>query len=175
MIESSPEPDIEDDESVGPALFDAILRPHRSLSPRGFVVMMIAVSVIGFIAGMAFVLNGAWPVVGFFGLDIVLIYGAFRINYHSGRMYETVRLTERSLVVRRVSPNGKVQNWRFQPYWLQVNLEDPPRHDSALTISSHGKSLTIGDFLTPGERLEFAAALRAALYKLRQPPGQAAE
>jgi uncharacterized membrane protein len=164
-------------ESTEPALFDAVLEPHRSLSQRGFLTLMAAIVVVSFAAGIAFTLMGAWPVFGFFGLDAALIYLAFKINYRSARMYETIRLTEDDLTVVRVNASGRIQRWSFQPYWLKVDMEDPPQQDSKLMLSSHGKSLVIGSFLAPHERAEFARALERALYKLRQPvtPASAAE
>ncbi len=157
-------------ESTDPALFDAVLEPHRSLSRSGFLTLMAAVVVVSFAAGIAFTFMGAWPVFGFFGLDAVLIFIAFKINYRSARIYETIRLTEENLTVVRVNASGRVQRWSFQPYWLKVDIEDSPHQDSKLMLTSHGKSLVIGSFLTPHERLDFARALETALYKLRQPP-----
>ena len=150
-------------------LFDAILQPNTSLEPRGFLLLMVAIASVSFVAGMAFMLAGAWPVLGFFGLDVALIYLAFKANYRWARMYETVRLTSDSLLVERVSPSGKVQRWRFQPYWLKVDIDAPAKHDSQLVLSSHGKRLKIGSFLTPDERVELARALQDALAKLRRP------
>lgn len=150
-------------------LFDAVLQPNTSLSPRGFLLLMVAIGAVSFVAGMAFMLMGAWPVLGFFGLDVALIYLAFKANYRWARMYETVRLTEDKLVVERISPSGKVQRWKFQPYWLKVDFDLPVSHESQLVLSSHGKRLRIGAFLSPDERHEVADALRAALAKLRAP------
>jgi uncharacterized membrane protein len=146
-----------------PLLFDAVLAPHRSLGPRGFLILMSAVCAFAFAAGLGFYLVGAWPVVGFLGLDVLLIYGAFRLNYRHGRMYESLTLTPRALTVARTNYWGETETWRFQPYWLRVSMDDPPRHDSQLSLTSHGKKLVIGAFLTPDERLEVARALRAAL------------
>ena len=157
-------------EPLDPALFDAVLEPHRSLSRSGFLTLMAAVATVSFAAGIAFFMMGAWPVFGFFGLDAVLIYIAFKVNYRGARMYETVRLTEDMLTVVRVNPSGRVQRWSFQPYWLKVDIEDPPSQDSKLMLTSHGESLVIGSFLSPHERLDFARALETALYKLRHPP-----
>ncbi len=157
-------------ESTDPALFDAVLEPHRSLNRSGFLTLMAAVVAVSFAAGIAFTFMGAWPVFGFFGLDAVLIFIAFKINYRSARIYETIRLTEENLTVVRVNASGRVQRWSFQPYWLKVDIEDSARQDSKLMLTSHGKSLVIGSFLTPHERLDFARALETALYKLRQPP-----
>jgi uncharacterized membrane protein len=152
------------------ALFDAILQAHRSLSPLGFVVLMAFVCLVSFTAGIAFLIAGAWPVFGFFGLDVLLIYIAFRLSYRSGRLYETVRLTRDSLTVQRVFPSGEVKSWTFQPYWLRVEMDDPPRPDSRLRLTTHGRSLVIGSFLTPTERLEVAEALKAALATQRARP-----
>lgn len=150
-------------------LFDAILQPNTSLPPKGFLLLMTAIASVSFVAGMVFMLLGAWPVMGFFGLDVALIYLAFKTNYRWARMYETVRLSEDSLLVERISPSGKVQRWRFQPYWLRVNLDSPGAHDCQLILSSHGKRLRIGAFLSPDERVELADALSGALSRLRSP------
>ena len=152
-------------------LFDAMLTPHRSLSPRGFLVLRSLVCAVSFTAGVAFFLMGAWPVVGFMGADVLLIYLAFRINYRRARMFEEVVLTRDALVVRRVDHWGAEKRWTFQPYWLQVRMDDPPEHESQLTLRSHGKSLVIGAFLTPEERLSLARELQQHLAVCRCAPG----
>lgn len=150
-------------------LFDAVLRPNVSLNPRGFMLLMLAIVSVSFIAGLAFMLAGAWPVLAFFGLDCALVYLAFRANYRCARVYETIRLTEDTLLVERVSPSGRVQRWRLQPHWLKVDIDRPARHESELVISSHGRRLTVGAFLTLDERAELADALRDALDRMRRP------
>ena len=159
-VSSSPPP-------ASPLLFDAVLLPHRSLGRRGFLILMLLISGISFAAGLAFLLIGAWPVFGFFGLDVLAIYVAFRLSYRSGRLVETVQLSETELRVSRRQPSGKSRSWTFAPNWLRVAIDNPPAHDSQITLSSHGQSLTVGSFLTPDERLEFALALREALNRWR--------
>lgn len=149
--------------------FDAVLHPHTSLGPRAFLLLMAVLGFISFIAGIAFVMIGAWPVFGFIGLDIALVYMAFRINYTGARRYETLKLTESALIVEQYSPQGERQSWRFQPYWLRVEIEEPPQPDSPLTLRSHGEALEIGSFLTPGEKHDLAIALRAEFERLRNP------
>ena len=153
-----------------PLIFDALLSPHRSLSPRGFAILLIAVCAVAFVAGMVFFLAGAWPVVGFLGLDVLLIYVAFRVNYRHSRMHETLALTRRDLTVCRVDHRGRVASWRFQPTWLQVLIDDPPDHHSQLVLRSHGRSLVIGAFLSPAERFDLATALRHALARAKCAP-----
>jgi len=150
-----------------PLYFDARLTPHRSLSRRGFLVLMLAVCAVSFVAGLAFYLAGAWPVVGFLGLDVALVYLAFRINYRRARTYETLRLSRDDLLVEHVNHWGQKRTWRFQPYWLQVLLDEPAAGDSRLVLRSHGQSLEIAGFLPPAERSDLALALRSALAKVR--------
>lgn len=157
----------------GPALFDAELRPHRSLSPRGFLLLMAVVCAISFTGGLLFFLMGAWPVIGFLGADVLLIYLAFKINYRSGRLVERLYLTRDSLTVSRIGPGRRSRTWEFQPYWLQVVFDDKAmaneRSDCPLILRSHGRSVAVGSFLTRQERGEVAGALRAALSRVRQP------
>ena len=155
---------VEDEETVR---FDAVLHPHTSLNPRGFFLLMAVVGLVSFCAGIAFVAIGAWPVFGFFGLDVLLVYFAFKLNYRDARRYETLRLTDSLLTVERVAPSGRRERWRFQPYWLQVEVDDHPAAKNALTLRSHGRILEIGSFLTPDEKIDLANALRAELNKLR--------
>ncbi len=150
-----------------PILFDAVLHPHRSLPPSGFTLLMVVFGGSSAAVGVAFLIQGAWPVLGFLGLEIGLVYLAFRINYRDAQVYETVRLTERALTVWRITRTHEPQSWSFEPAWVRVSMDDPPQHHSALRVSSHGHSLRIGAFLSPEERLELAHALRGALLAWR--------
>lgn len=150
-----------------PPLFNAVLTPHRSLSPTGFWLLMGGVALVSFTAGLVFLLKGAWPVFGFFGVDVALVYFAFRASYRSGHLYETVRLTRGELSIQRVLPSGQTRSWTFQPYWLRVHIDEPAVPSSQLTLTSHGRSVAIGSFLSPAERVELARALRDALSRAR--------
>jgi uncharacterized membrane protein len=156
-------------DSGEPVVFDAVLTPHRSLSPVGFFLLMSAVALVGFAWGAAFLLIGAWPIFGFCGIEIGLFFLMFQLSYRSARMFERLHLTPSCLTVERHDPRGRVRRWRFQPAWLRVAIDDPPKHDSRLTVSSHGRSLAIGSFLSAEERLDLAHALRAALDRSRAP------
>ena len=151
----------------GPPLFDAVLQPRRSLPSAGFAVLMGMVALVALGNAVAFMTIGAWPVSGFCGLEVLLFYVLFRLNYRRARTFERVRLTEGMLTVERHFHWGEVRRWSFQPYWLRVNLAEPPQPDSPLTLSSHGRSLVVGSFLSPDERLDFARALRQALASQR--------
>lgn len=147
--------------------FDAVLFPHRSLGATGFLILMTLICVVSFITGLAFTLMGAWPVTGFFGLDVLLIYIAFRLNYRSARTHETLRLTRDALRVERHLPSGRVKRWNLQPAWLRVEMDSQHGRHSTLNLTSHGKRLAIGSFLSGEERLDLARSLRAALMQCR--------
>ena len=144
-------------------IFSASLTPNRSLSRFGFWVLFITVSLSASVVGISFMQMGAWPVLGFCGLEMLVLFIAFRANYISGQKSEEVKLTENLLEVRKISPLGHVLRWRFEPTWLQITIDEPLKHDSKLQLASHGRSLEIGAFLTPEERLQLADALRSAL------------
>jgi len=147
--------------------FHAVLTPHRSLSPTGFVILMVVLSAISFVTGLAFYLAGAWPVMGFFGLDVALIYLAFRLNYRSGRLYETVELTTARFTWTRVHPSGRREQFDCNPYWARVNLREWPDGRTDLRIVSQGRELAFARFLTDEERRTFASALQGALNDAR--------
>lgn len=149
--------------------FSAVLTPHRSLNPHGFMVLMIAICAVSFGTGLLFYLIGAWPVMGFMGLDVALIYVAFRLNFRSLRLYETVDLTDEALTVTRVQPSGEAQSWSFNPYWVRVSLEPRVGRSTELSLASHGKRLVFAAFLTDPEREDFASALSRALSAAKSP------
>ncbi len=152
-------------------LFSAVITPHRSLSGHGFLVLMIAVSIVSFAAGMVFLLMGAWPVFGFFGLDVLLIYWAFRINYRTALAYEEVMITASELRVRRVSHRGKTAEWSFNPLWVRLDRDVHAEFGiERLFLVARGRRLPIAAFLSPPEKESFAAALLAALVEAKRGP-----
>jgi uncharacterized membrane protein len=152
------------DNSGEPTLFSAILTPHRSLSATGFVIVMTVVGSVSFTAGMVFLLIGAWPVFGFFGLDVLLIYLAFRANYRTGTAFEEVSVTPSQLMVRKVSHRGAVSEWNLNPAWVRLEREVHEEFGiEKLLLVSHGRKLSIAGFLSPGEKKSFADALTAAI------------
>ncbi len=156
-----------------PKQFSATLLPYRSLSRKGFVLFMAIVCIVSFVAGAVFISIGAWPVTGFFGLDVLLIYWAFRANYRSADMYEKVDLDDSELRITRVHPSGREEVWTFNPYWVRLGLEERETSADVMSITSHGARFIFGAFLNDEEKKEFVVALRSALAGL-QPANQRA-
>jgi uncharacterized membrane protein len=159
---------VSEPETPAGAQLDLVLRPHRSLSPLGFWIIMAVLAAFSFVGGIVFWLAGAWPVIGFLGIDVVLVYIAFKASYAGGRAYERVRLSPDLLTVERVDAYGRREAFSLPPHWLRVELEDSVQR-SELRLASHGRSLTIGAFLPPEERAEVADVIRAALARRSDP------
>ncbi len=152
-------------------LFEARLVPHRSLPPAAFALLMSAVIAVAFIAGAVAVAFGAWPVTGFTGVELLLFYLLFRLNYRSAAgASEWICLTADRLEVVRCERNEETGRWSLQPYWLGVALESSETDGGgAVLLRSHGRTLAIGRFLAPEERLRLKEALALALSRARAP------
>ena len=154
-----------------PELFSALLTPHRSLNRTGFLVLMVFVGIVSFVTGLAFLLMGAWPVFGFFGLDVLVIWWAFRINFRRAVATEEISVTPSVLRVRRVSHRGHVVEWVLNPLWVQLDRkEDAEFGIEKLYLVSKGRRVSIARFLGPDEKASFAKALLAALQAARRGP-----
>lgn len=148
--------------------FDAEIRPNRSLPNPGFYALMAAVALISFSAGIAFMMLGAWPVLGFFGLDVVLVWLAFKLSYRDGRRRETIQITAEEIRVSRASPFGHLTNFRLPAAWTKVEIAGEGEPDVQARLRARGKTLIIGSLLSPRERESLAEAVREALVKARR-------
>lgn len=158
-----------------PTIFSAIITPHRSLSRTGFLVVMGLVGGVSFSSGLFFFLLGAWPVVGFMGLDVLLVYWAFRINYRAAAAFEQITVTSSELRVCRVTHRGQVTEWTLNPVWTRLDRETHEDYGLLrLFLVSHGDKLAVAGFLSPKERESFATALSAALGEAKRGPTRTA-
>ena len=154
-----------------PELFSALLTPQRSLNRTGFLVLMVFLSAVSFAAGLAFLLMGAWPVFGFFGLDLLAIYWAFRVNFLRARASEEISVTPSELRVRRMSHRGHAVEWVLNPLWVQLDQKIHAEFGiEKLYLVSKGRRVSIASFLGPDEKASFAKALLVALQAARRGP-----
>jgi uncharacterized membrane protein len=156
-------------------IFAAIITPHRSLGPTGFLIFMACLGGLSFVSGIVFVSIGAWPVFGFFGLDVLLVYLAFRANYRSARAYEEVTVTASELTVRKVNHRGGVRQWTLNPLWVRLErIVHAEFGIERLFLISHGRRVAIASFLSPAEKASFARALSSALGEAKRGPARTA-
>jgi len=152
-------------------IFCATITPHRSLGRRGFIVVILAVGIVSFIGGIVFLIAGAWPIVGFFGLDVILIYWGFRANYRAAIAAEIVTVTPTQLLVSRINHRGRKEQLSFNPLWVRLERKDDPEFGTeALYLVSRARKFPVAAFLSHKEKAGFADALQAALHEARRGP-----
>ncbi|WP_315925186.1 DUF2244 domain-containing protein [Mesorhizobium sp. SP-1A] len=148
--------------------FHALLTPHRSLGRTGFTILMGAMLFGWAVTGIIMLSHGAWPVFGFFGLDVIGLYVAFRLNYRAARAHEEVSVSRTALDILKVAPSGKSERHRFNPFWARFSVAR--KTDIGITgmaVEAQGSSVPIGTFLNPDDRESFATAFSRALAKAR--------
>lgn len=148
-------------------LYQFELVSHRSLGRAGFKLLMAVVILINLVVGGTFYALGAWPVLAFCGLDVALIYWAFKANYWAGHLRETIELSPAIMTVTRFHPSGTSERFEFNPYWVRVRLTEQADGRNILKLASHGQELKFAHFLSDDERRDFADSLTGALLSAR--------
>lgn len=149
-------------------IFRALLLPHRSLGRTGFIVLMSLLGGIWLVTGLFFLSIGAWPIFGFFGLDMLAIYIAFKLNYRAARAREEVSVSRLALDIVKTTPSGRSEAHHFNPFWARFRVS---RHDeigiTGMAVEGEGQLVQIGAFLNPDDRESFATAFGRALSTAR--------
>jgi uncharacterized membrane protein len=153
-VSSTPDP---------PVHFATSLSPHRSLSPEGFKWLIGVALAANLLIGVPMLVVGAWPVFGFLGLDVWLLWFLFKQSYLDARRSETLVLTDRELIVVRIAADGEREEHRLDAYWLRLE------NGESLVAVSRGNRVVLGRFLSPDERAGLAEQLKAALAEWRSP------
>ncbi len=138
------------------------MRPHALRLVFGVVLA------INLAFALNFLLRGAWPIAPFMGADVALLGWGLMASARAARRYEHVTLTPSRLAILRQPVKGQASQVEFNPYWVRVRIENEPQPGSALTLTSHGRSVQVGTFLGPNERLSFAGLLKNALHAARE-------
>ncbi len=150
-------------------IFHARLTAHRSLGPKGFRNLMLVLAVCWGGAGLVFLSMGAWPVFGFFGLDLVLVWFAFRWSYRSAKAQEEVKLSSQQLSISKIAPSGRKSEHGFHPLWVKFNVL---RHDligvTGMNVEANGRRVSFGSILNPDDRESFAKAFALALSEAKR-------
>lgn len=153
-----------------PILFEAVCTPPRSLGGRGEAVIACCVLGASAVVGAMFLVLGAWPVLGFTGLEAVLVLGLMRLYRRwSRRATEIVILTPERLLIRRTDARGRRQDLELDPYWARLTLQERPGQVSALLLRQRRRCVEIGRLLGEEQKRDLADALGAALRRYREP------
>jgi uncharacterized membrane protein len=157
--------------SVGPdrPIFAAVIRPHRSLGRDGVRIVVTLFCIASLVASVPFLVLGLWPIGGLFGLDVLALYAALRVNNRHANAFEEVVLTPIELLFRRVTHRGETREWHFNPLWTKLDRENDDDFGlQKLALVSRGERLVIAGALSPPERQSFAEALGKALAQAKR-------
>lgn len=146
---------------------DAVLVPNQSLSPKAVALVMAGIGALSFISGLAFYAVGAWPVIGFFGLDLLGLYVAFRWINRQQRQQTRITITADTIRIHHFAADNSEKTAEIPSAFARVELDTPVTHNSWLRIEHGQTAWVIGRFLTPKERGSLAKTLRAALANAR--------
>ncbi|WP_159729151.1 DUF2244 domain-containing protein [Methylosinus sp. Ce-a6] len=153
------------------AIYQARLIPHRSMTPRQAHLFILLFGAGTCVLSLPFFILGAWPVIGFMGLDVLALYVAFRVSFRSAEAFESLRLTPFELAIVKASPYGARQERRFDTYWLRLEAEtDEEFGTQRVLLVSRGERVEIGAFLAPEQKAALAAELSRALAEAKRGP-----
>lgn len=150
-------------------IFAATLAPNRSLGPFGTRLLLGLAALVALVSAVPFLLMGAWPIGGFLGLDIALLYIGFRINNRDARRREQIVLSRIELLIRKIGWRGDVDERRFNPFWVRLHTEEDPDYGMVrLAVVQRREEIEVGSFLAPAERADLAGCFRGALAEARR-------
>ena len=151
-------------------LLEAEIAPTRSIDRRvtRWILSMFAVSCLT--VGFLFWWRGAAPVMGFMGLEIVLLFGAFWLSFRDAAAREALSLNGAETTIHTRDSSGRVRTTKLQTYWLNVSIEGLPGRGGRLILRSRDQSIELGSFLAPNERLELADAIKQAIFRSKEGP-----
>jgi len=149
-------------------LFAATLTPHRSLTPTGKKVVIGLVAALALVPGIVFYVAGAWPVVGFMGLDVLAIWAALTISMRGGKAFEVVTLWPTSLELKKVDAKGTEEVLSFVPKSVKFVIDrDYNERVTALWLKAETKKIPLGAVLSADDKLSLSKVFGTALRKAR--------
>ena len=152
-------------------ILDATLSPHRSLSRRQARGVILGVGIVSSALSIPFTLVGAWPVVGFLGLDVLALSIAFAVSFRSAELREYIRVTPLEFVLSKVGLDGREREWRFNPLWVRLVRRDHAEFGLlGLSLASRGRSVEFAGFIGPDARETVARDVSRALAEARRGP-----
>ncbi len=149
--------------------FCAVLTPHRALDGDGIRWVMVITCLLAAIPGFVFFFMGAWPIVGFLGLDVLALFWALTHSRRDAHGFEEITLYQDQLSVRQVTPKGHETIHKLNPFWTKIEvLKDFEDRVTDIVLRSKEQKLFVGRFLNPDDKKSFASAFSNALYRVKR-------
>jgi uncharacterized membrane protein len=149
--------------------FEAVIVPHRSLSPAGLRWVLGILLLLSGVVSAGLWYLGAWPVIGFTGIEAVLAVWLLHRNATGTKATELLLLSDAGLLVVRTDRAGRRRERRLSGEWLRADLEERPGQVPALLLRDRGKRMEVGAALGEAEKRQLATALQDAIHRQRHP------
>jgi uncharacterized membrane protein len=147
-------------EQISQSDFTITARPNCSLSGKGRWGILVAVAAVSFGIAAGFAWVGAWLVLPFAGLEILLFGLALHVISRSAGDYEYIAINGNCMRLEQRFNNRTTHN-EFQCYWAQVILQSAALGGHCrLFVRSHGKQVEVGRFMSDEQRIELASQLK---------------
>ena len=168
---TGPETGAADHDPATTKLLEVRITPHRSMSQRNVRVLVGLFAGVSIATSVPFIVMGAWPVAGFMGLDVAILFLAFQASFRAARAYEDVIVTPLELLLAKVSAEGRRREWRFHPAWVRIDKEEHVEFGLLhIAICSRGRRVEVAGFLGPDAKADFASDLTRALGEAKRGP-----
>jgi uncharacterized membrane protein len=165
----SAHPDGLDPATMDRPVYSAVIRPHQSLSQDGFRIVMGLCCLVSLVTSIACWRAGFWPIAGFFGLDMLALYIALKVNFRRGRSFEEVAISPLEVFLARIDPRGVRREWRFNPLWTKLSrIDDDEFGLRTLTLTSRREHVVVARDASPDERAIVADGLTRALAQVKR-------
>ena len=96
---------------AAPLYMDAEIRPNRSLSERGFIVLIAIVTLANCASAAVFIALGATFVPIFLGVDLLAVVVAFLVSFRTARRIERVQVSASAIRVTHETPRWSRLVW----------------------------------------------------------------
>lgn len=150
-------------------VFSAELHPYRSLGRNGHRIFFLIAGALSLAHMAVFLLSGAWPVVMFFGVDFLILFGAFWLNNRAAKAREVVSLSRTNISIRKISPSGRETEHMFNPFWARFLVSRKAKIGiTAMHVRGNGRETDVGTFLPLDDRERFASAFSGALARVKR-------
>ncbi len=136
------------------------LRRNCSVTPAQLLVVYLMLCIVSLSIGLFFWFQGAPFVIGFTGLELVVVGGAFLAYARHATDGEWISLQGASLVVERETA-GRRERAEFERQWVRV--EPKAGEHSLIELSGRGQKMEVGRFVRPELRQALAGEIRRAL------------
>jgi uncharacterized membrane protein len=147
------------------------LAPNCSLTPTGARLFFAATCLFSLAFAMIFVIQGFWPVLPFWALEMLALGLALNASMRRRRYTQTLLITDSKVSLVTRSRRGDTKQ-EFARHWAKVRLASPRTrlYPSRLTIESRGLACEVGSFLTEEERCLLAKRLGSLVGGMNESP-----